>query len=523
MISALGNQKGFICTTSYADVYSISYKETEALIFYFHSHIASCADFQKGLQRSMNLHQNLSHPNKMEIYTWNRDFIITEKAEMWDMSTLGHYERLSHKKQLLSLFSYAHSQKMVHGSLHSEFVFVRSDKSLAVMGWGFSQKSLPMIHLYRPPERYSQDGNMDCDLYAMALITYEIISKNKPWESRCTPYEIQMRKEKPLLRPLTAFGFSQTKSSIFMKALSNRPEERFQSLTYLEKEYSHIQKSALAKSKSPTVGRFYKTNKEPMYGRNQQNIILLCVAALLAMFIGTYEQSARAGGTSWKHGFSMRDGSDVMNGDGVGIRMIQIPGEHGVKDSLLMSETEITRKQWSLVMNTHISNSSAPKTDITWLDAVVFCNTLSLMNNKEVVYTIKEEHVEIDPKKNGYRLPTEKEWEYAAKGNKSGLYAGSGTLDPVAWTSRNTKGSVQKVKTKKPNTFGLYDMIGNAAEWVVSAEECPYNICDMNEMASTKGGSVRSLQRDHKAKVTVKINRLSKKKDLGLRIVAPNF
>ena len=523
MISMPESEKDFVCSTDYADVHRISYGDKEALIFSFHPHIARCADFQKGLQQSMDIHQRFNHPNKMEVYTWNRAFIITENVQLWEMGSLGPFERLSHKKQLFSLLLTAHLRGIHHGSLHPEFIFVREDNSLAVMGWGFSQQSLPMIHLYRPPERYFTSGNQACDEYAMALFTYEFISRNKPWESRCTPYEIQMRKEKPLFRPLTAFGFSQAKSSIFMKALSNTPSQRFQSLEEFVNECPEEQEVVQEPNKVPTVGRFYKETKGARRGRNPQNTILFCVIALLAIFVGSYEHSARAGGTSWKHGFGMHDGSELMNGDGLGIKMIQIPRGNSLQTSFSMSETEITREQWSLVMSTQASKSSVPKTDITWLDAIRFCNTLSLINNKEAVYTIYEDHVDLDPTKNGYRLPTSQEWEYASKGNKDGLYSGSDNLDAIAWTSRNTKGTVQKVKTKEPNTFGLHDMTGNAAEWVVSERDCINNTCSMTVEGSTKGGSVRSLQTDLQSKVTASMNKHGKRKDIGFRIVIPNF
>ena len=83
MISAIESQKEFVCSTDYADVHRISYGDREALIFSFHPHIARCVDFQKGLHRSMKIHENLSHPNKMEVYVWNSEFIITETATLW--------------------------------------------------------------------------------------------------------------------------------------------------------------------------------------------------------------------------------------------------------------------------------------------------------------------------------------------------------------------------------------------------------------------------------------------------------
>ena len=120
-----------------------------------------------------------------------------------------------------------------------------------------------------------------------------------------------------------------------------------------------------------------------------------------------------------------------------------------------------------------------PMFNITWLEAVKYCNWLSEKRGLQPVYRILDESrdemkVEWDRQANGYRLPTEAEWEYAARGgrwSKDTLFAGSNNIDEVAWYEGNSGDKPwelqpHEVGTKQPNELGLYDMTGNLSEWV---------------------------------------------------------
>ena len=158
-----------------------------------------------------------------------------------------------------------------------------------------------------------------------------------------------------------------------------------------------------------------------------------------------------------------------------------------------MMMTEVTQKQWQAVMGDNpskVKGDDLPVKNVTWIDAVVFCNKLSEKEGLKPCYSYEEtSSVEkwkflkealwkwsnkkwkkfngslvCDSNANGYRLPTVEEWQYAAKGGQEFKYSGSDNLDEVGWYNKNSE-KTQPVAQKKPNGYGLYDMSGNVEEW----------------------------------------------------------
>jgi len=119
-----------------------------------------------------------------------------------------------------------------------------------------------------------------------------------------------------------------------------------------------------------------------------------------------------------------------------------------------------------------MGRGSRPVISVTWYDAVAYCNWRSQQEGRKPAYTISGNNVSWDQSANGYRLPTEAEWEYAAKGGPqasslavNAVYAGSPNIDQVAWYSDNSGGKTHPVGQKAPNGLGLYDMAGNVWQW----------------------------------------------------------
>ncbi len=164
-------------------------------------------------------------------------------------------------------------------------------------------------------------------------------------------------------------------------------------------------------------------------------------------------------------------GSFIMGdqaGDGV---PNEKPSRSVSLSAIYMSKYEISQKIYQDVMGENPSKNlgdNRPVENITWFQALEFCNALSVKHGYEKCYSDINGTVTVDKGAGGYRLPTEAEWEYGCRaGTATSYYTGSSKadLDRAGWYSGNAGGSTKDVGQLQPNNFGLYDMHGNVNEW----------------------------------------------------------
>ena len=139
--------------------------------------------------------------------------------------------------------------------------------------------------------------------------------------------------------------------------------------------------------------------------------------------------------------------------------------------SFYMANTPVTQELYESVTGKNPSNfrgKNLPVECVSWYDAVEFCNALSNRDGLTPCYSESGKDTKCDFSADGYRLPTEAEWEYAANGGRSEngfMFAGSDDIGEVAWYGDNSEDRTHPVAEKMPNSLGLYDMSGNVYEW----------------------------------------------------------
>ncbi|MGM9868598.1 MAG: formylglycine-generating enzyme family protein, partial [Sodaliphilus sp.] len=188
-----------------------------------------------------------------------------------------------------------------------------------------------------------------------------------------------------------------------------------------------------------------RTYSEPIYPFSQVGLRLALDVSETFTVNGVSFDMVKVEGGTFTMGATEEQGSDVFSDEK--------PTHQVTLSSYYIGKTEVTQELWQAVMGSnpsYFTGTNLPVENVSWEDCQSFIIKLNVLTGKK------------------FRLPTEAEWEYAARGgnNSQGYkYSGSNTIEDVAWYIKNNNSMTHPVATKTPNELGIYDMSGNVEEW----------------------------------------------------------
>ncbi len=448
----------------------------------------------------------LSHPNIVTVYQLGEEgdiqYLVLELINGFSLEKtlasgqpLDQTTTVSIVTQVADALDYAHSEGVIHRDVKPANILLRPDGRVKITDFGLARIASQSVTrtgftfgtpAYMSPEQIeSANVTGQADQYSLGVIAYQMLSGKKPFVADTGPsLMFQIMQAQPASVHLLNPAVSPRASEVMAKVLSKKPEERFASC----REFGDRLAEALGVS-TPDERRPISAIPAPMpFPRPVSGIVAqdrsgktrpvsaavvperksrkgLWVAACLAV--------AGLAGAAWVWGNRLAlpavptappgAGRKVNAKDGLSYIWIP-PGtfrmgcspedaectvgerpqhEVTISKGFWMGKTEVTQEAWQRVMHANPSDFKGPALpveNVSWGEARSYCEATDM------------------------RLPTEAEWEYAARGlTRESRY---GKIDAVAWYKGNSENRTHEVAAKQANLYGLDDMLGNVFEWV---------------------------------------------------------
>ena len=364
-----------------------------------------------------------------------------------------------------------HSYNIIHKDLKPQNVMLTKSGQIKIMDFGISETfrssmsrmketSKSGTPAYMSPEQLlGKDVGKESDIWSFGIMLYELLT-GKQLYTGASSNEVYFQIKEREFEPIN--GIDSKLNNVLDVCLKKEFRERFHNFTELldalNKKEELIEQISTPQKDVKVITQEKKTHN-PIILNNM-------------VFVqgGTFQMG------------SYNEDSDEK------------PVHSATVSDLYIGKYQVTQKEWQAVMGNNPSDfkgDSNPVETVSWYDAVEFCNKLSEKEGLTKCYTIdktskdlnnQNEYDEVkwtvvcDFNANGYRLPTEAEWEFAARGgntSKGYTYSGSNNIDKVAWYDKNSydKGSshpdygTHPVGQKQANELGIYDLTGNVWEW----------------------------------------------------------
>ncbi len=460
--------------------------------------------FRQRFEQEAKIMATLNHPNIVQMHSYfeaeGRFCLAMEYVEGGSLKDLTRKigpipekRALNILKQIAKALSYAHGKGIIHRDIKPSNILLDSDDNVKVMDFGIARMAegpgLTMTGtqmgtlVYMSPEQIKDSKHVDhkTDIYSLGVSFYEMLTGRPPYdESDSNDFEIRVNiVQNDLPNPRKIYPHIGDDVVLLLDGLTKkRLDERLDLSKLLTIE---IPEKPIQKEK-PTPQVEVTEHIEIPKNRKERKrlspvivaIILTCIVMLIAWASKenlkfsknspTQEQALSKPEMVFVEGGTFMMGSNDGTGYEKPIHEVTLP-------SFWIGKYQVTQKEWVDVMGnnpSHWKSDLLPVENVSWFEAVEYCNKRSIREGLAPCYSGSGNDIVCNWNSNGYRLPTEAEWEFAARGgvkNWGYKYSGSNDVNAVAWYDGNSRGQTHEVGAKSPNELSIYDMSGNIWEW----------------------------------------------------------